>query len=235
MAREVGKDRYKKAKSAREVSISQTSWKKDTGAGPKGKAGRLVGPGGKLFTGTVKTQDGTKVVYEKGKRVTRRMTEGGGVTKAQAASKSKTVTPPSTTKKDAPPKPKPSPRGEERRQPGAIKQVTPSQGSSRASSAESARLTAQSKSNGRRLNTDAAMPYQAAGAKAKLQKAQAEARKKQESKTTVQSFAANITAKPKKGATKETANSKMVWDGARWVRTHIRKKGPSGRSYWVKL
>lgn len=85
MAREVGKGRYKKAKSAREVSISDTAWKEKV-AGAKGQAGRLVGPGGKLFTGTVKMQDGSKVVYEKGKRVSRRMTEGGGVTKAQAAS-----------------------------------------------------------------------------------------------------------------------------------------------------
>lgn len=84
MAREVKKSTYRKAKSARTTSISQTQWKTGV-AGAKGKAGRLYGPKGKRYTGTVKMGDGTTAVYKQGKRVTRRKTAGGGVTPAQAA------------------------------------------------------------------------------------------------------------------------------------------------------
>lgn len=255
MARQVGRGEYKKAAGKREVSISNTQWKTGV-AGAKGKAGRLVGPKGNFFTGTVKMQDGSKAVYKEGKRVEKKSapaTAGGGVTKAQADAarrqdKNKKTPPPPSDKPGKPPAggsnaTKAAMAGSKKQQAGraALAQATAAR-TNRAQNAAASRLSgqqgssaSQQQSNGRRLNTDAAMPYQAAGAKSKLQKAQAEARKKQESKTTVQSFIGNLTAKPKKGATKETANSKMVWDGKQWVRTHIRKKGSSGRSYWVKL
>lgn len=83
MAREVKKSVYRKAKSARTVSISQTKWQEKV-AGKKGQAGRLYGPKGKRFTGTVDLGGGRTAVYKEGKRVTRRKTAGGGVTTAQA-------------------------------------------------------------------------------------------------------------------------------------------------------
>lgn len=89
MAREVKKSDYKKAAGKREVSISNTQWKKNV-AGAQGKAGRLVGPKGKTFTGTVRMEDGSKAVYKDGKRVEKKAapaTAGGGVTKAQAKAK----------------------------------------------------------------------------------------------------------------------------------------------------
>jgi hypothetical protein len=98
MAREVGKNSFKKAKSARSVDISNTSWKKDTGAGPKGKAGRLVGPKGKLYTGSVKMSDGSTAVYKDGKRVTK------GAAPASKSSTKKSTTParPAPKKNDKP-------------------------------------------------------------------------------------------------------------------------------------
>ena len=68
MAREVKKKTYRAAKTARTTSISNTKWNEKV-AGKKGKAGRLYGPKGKLYTGTVKMGDGTTSVYKKGKKV----------------------------------------------------------------------------------------------------------------------------------------------------------------------
>lgn len=87
MAKEVKKSTYKKAKSARTTSISQTQWKTNV-AGEKGKAGRLYGPGGKRFTGTVKLGNGKTAVYKQGKRVTRSKTAGGGYTGYRAPASS---------------------------------------------------------------------------------------------------------------------------------------------------
>lgn len=165
MAREIGKGRYKKAKGAREVSISQTSWKKDTGAGPKGQAGRLVGPRGQLFTGTVKMSDGTKVVYEKGKRVTRQTTAGGGVTPAQAnaAKKTgpldKTKDTPKDESKVPPPPPPPSLRG------GKYVSTTTISGVEKASNrkfkTQPPKTEKETKTTGK-INTQAQMPKEAA-------------------------------------------------------------------------
>lgn len=79
MAKEVKKAAYKKAKAARSVSISQTEWKTGV-AGAKGKAGRLYGPKGQRYTGTVDLGGGKTAVYKQGKRVTRAKTQGGGFT-----------------------------------------------------------------------------------------------------------------------------------------------------------
>lgn len=79
MAKEVSKKTYKSAKGARNVSISQTQWKQNV-AGAKGKAGRLYGPKGQRFTGTVDLGGGKSAVYKQGKRVTPSKTKGGGFT-----------------------------------------------------------------------------------------------------------------------------------------------------------
>jgi len=79
MAKEVSKKTYKSAKGARNVSISQTQWKTNV-AGAKGKAGRLYGPKGQRFTGTVGLGGGKTAVYKQGKRVTPAKTKGGGFT-----------------------------------------------------------------------------------------------------------------------------------------------------------
>lgn len=84
MAKEVSRKAFRAAKKARTVSISETKWNPDT-AGKHGAAGRLTGPKGKRYTGTVDLGNGKTAVYRKGKRITKATTAGGGVTKAQAA------------------------------------------------------------------------------------------------------------------------------------------------------
>jgi len=88
MAKEVKKKTYKAAKSARSVDISKTQWKTGV-AGSKGKAGRLYGPKGKRFTGSVDLGGGKTAVYKQGKRVTRQKTQGGGFTGYSAPSSSR--------------------------------------------------------------------------------------------------------------------------------------------------
>lgn len=68
MAKKVSKAQFKHAMSKRMVDIGQTSWKEKS-AGPKGQAGRLRGPGGKLYTGAVDLGGGKTATYEKGKRL----------------------------------------------------------------------------------------------------------------------------------------------------------------------
>ena len=79
MAKEVKKKTYKAAKSARSVDVSKTQWKTGV-AGSKGKAGRLYGPKGQRFTGTVDLGGGKTAVYKQGKRVTPTKNKGGGFT-----------------------------------------------------------------------------------------------------------------------------------------------------------
>lgn len=110
MARKIDREQYKKTAGKREVSISNTEWKKGV-AGKAGKAGRLYGPKGQLYSGTVKMQDGSSAVYKDGKRVVKKAapkTTGGGVTKAQAAKKTTAAAKPAAAPK-AQPKPKPKP------------------------------------------------------------------------------------------------------------------------------
>ena len=68
MAKKVSKAQFKHAMSRRMVDISQTSWKEKS-AGAKGQAGRLRGPGGKLYTGAVDLGGGKTATYEKGRRL----------------------------------------------------------------------------------------------------------------------------------------------------------------------
>lgn len=74
MAKKVSKAEFKKTAAARTVDISQTQWVggKKAGfgvAGPKNMAGRLYGPKGRFYTGTVNLGEGKTAVYKEGKRV----------------------------------------------------------------------------------------------------------------------------------------------------------------------
>ena len=68
MARKVTRAEYHKARRQRSVDVSQTSWtKRDK---EKKTPGRLTGPKGKLYTGTVNLGEGKGLaVYKKGKRI----------------------------------------------------------------------------------------------------------------------------------------------------------------------
>lgn len=100
MAKEVKGKTYKATKKARTVSQSNTEWRGKV-PGQKGKPGRLYGPKGQLYTGTVKLVSGDTAVYKQGKKITKKggtlrsgskgMTTGGGYT--GKGGKNLTVTP----------------------------------------------------------------------------------------------------------------------------------------------
>lgn len=68
MAKKVTREEFRKARNKRAVNISQTMAVANAG-GPKGKATRVYGPKGKLYTGRVQMSDGSIAVYKDGKRI----------------------------------------------------------------------------------------------------------------------------------------------------------------------
>jgi len=83
----------KEAKAAmKSIDIRDTTWKKASErTGPRAKGGIVVGKDGKPITGTVTLASGKKATYVRGKRVAAKKaaakprSQGGGVTRAQAA------------------------------------------------------------------------------------------------------------------------------------------------------
>jgi len=233
MAREVGKGRYKKVQKTRSVDISETQWKKDGGYAAKGKAGRLVGPKGKLYTGSVKMSDGSTAVYKDGKRITK------DAAPASKSSAKKSITPakPAPKKND-----KPKPERDKTSSAGPKKgggsgyQPKPSAGPKRGGGSGVAKTNTPAKQKYKQ-NPDAAKPRRQGKNLTKkdlaLEKARREGPQGPVANLARRAASALINRNaPKAGETRVSGGGryKQTYRNGKWVTTHT--KSSNGR--WVK-